>query len=78
MFSSTCATYGDHDNVVLDENTPQTPLNAYGASKRAVEDILKDFGASDGLNAVIFRYFNVAGAQTQRPRWGNSTSRRPI
>ena len=62
VFSSTCATYGDHDNVVLDENTPQTPLNAYGASKRAVEDILKDFGASDGLNAVIFRYFNVAGA----------------
>ncbi len=65
VFSSTCATYGDYDNVVLDENTPQTPLNAYGASKRAVEDILKDFGASDGLNAVIFRYFNVAGADPE-------------
>lgn len=62
VFSSTCATYGDHDGVVLDENTPQTPLNAYGASKRAIEDMLKDFGASDGLKAVIFRYFNVAGA----------------
>lgn len=62
VFSSTCATYGDHDGVVLDENTVQTPLNAYGASKRAIEDMLKDFGASDGLKAVIFRYFNVAGA----------------
>ncbi|MDK3016926.1 UDP-glucose 4-epimerase GalE [Pseudodonghicola flavimaris] len=62
VFSSTCATYGEHDNVVLDEDTPQEPLNAYGASKRAVEDILRDFGASHGLNAVIFRYFNVAGA----------------
>ena len=62
VFSSTCATYGDHDGVVLDENTPQTPLNAYGASKRAIEDMLKDFGASDGLKSVIFRYFNVAGA----------------
>ncbi|WP_417679199.1 UDP-glucose 4-epimerase GalE [Pseudodonghicola sp.] len=62
VFSSTCATYGEHDNVVLDENTPQEPLNAYGASKRAVEDILRDFGAAYGLNAVIFRYFNVAGA----------------
>ncbi|MCC5958540.1 MAG: UDP-glucose 4-epimerase GalE [Rhodobacteraceae bacterium] len=62
VFSSTCATYGDQDGVVLDELTPQLPLNAYGASKRAVEDILRNFGASHGLNAVIFRYFNVAGA----------------
>ncbi len=65
VFSSTCATYGEHDNVVLDENTAQVPLNAYGASKRAVEDILKDFGAAYGLRSVIFRYFNVAGADPE-------------
>ena len=65
VFSSTCATYGEHDNVVLDENTPQLPLNAYGASKRAVEDILKNFGAAYGLHSVIFRYFNVAGADPE-------------
>jgi UDP-glucose 4-epimerase len=34
VFSSTCATYGDRDGEVLDEDTPQAPLNAYGASKR--------------------------------------------
>ncbi|MBB3771014.1 UDP-glucose 4-epimerase [Angulomicrobium tetraedrale] len=62
VFSSTCATYGDHDGLLLDEDTPQRPLNAYGASKRAIEDMLRDFGASHGVNAVIFRYFNVAGA----------------
>jgi UDP-glucose 4-epimerase len=62
VFSSTCATYGEHDNVVLDETTDQHPLNAYGASKRAIEDILRDFEAAHGLRAVIFRYFNVAGA----------------
>lgn len=62
VFSSTCATYGDHDNVVLDENTPQHPLNAYGASKRAIEDILHEFEIAHGLRHVIFRYFNVAGA----------------
>lgn len=62
VFSSTCATYGDQDGVVLDENSAQMPLNAYGASKRAIEDMLTDFGASDGLQSVIFRYFNVAGA----------------
>ncbi len=65
VFSSTCATYGDQDNVVLDENTPQHPINAYGASKRAIEDILRDFEAAHGLRHVIFRYFNVAGADPE-------------
>ncbi len=65
VFSSTCATYGDHDNVVLDEETDQHPLNAYGASKRAIEDILRDFEVAHGLRHVIFRYFNVAGADPE-------------
>lgn len=62
VFSSTCATYGDQDNVVLDEHSEQHPINAYGASKRAIEDILRDFEAAHGLRHVVFRYFNVAGA----------------
>ncbi|MCB2134959.1 MAG: UDP-glucose 4-epimerase GalE [Rhodobacteraceae bacterium] len=62
VFSSTCATYGDHDGVVLNEDTPQLPINAYGKSKLAIEQMLGDFGASHGLRSVIFRYFNVAGA----------------
>lgn len=61
VFSSTCATYGDQDGVLLDETTPQQPLNAYGASKLAIEQMLANFGESHGLNHVIFRYFNVAG-----------------
>lgn len=65
VFSSTCATYGDQDNVVLDECSAQYPINAYGASKRAIEDILRDFEAAHGLQHVIFRYFNVAGADPE-------------
>jgi len=65
VFSSTCATYGDQDNVVLDEDSDQYPINAYGASKRAIEDILTDFEAAYGLRHVIFRYFNVAGADPE-------------
>jgi UDP-glucose 4-epimerase len=65
VFSSTCATYGDQDNVVLDEDSVQAPINSYGASKRAIEDILQNFGASHGLNHVIFRYFNVAGGDPE-------------
>ena len=62
VFSSTCATYGDHDGVTLTEDTPQKPLNAYGASKMAIEQMLVSFGHSHGLRHVIFRYFNVAGS----------------
>ena len=65
IFSSTCATYGDQDGVVLDEDTQQRPINAYGASKRAIEDVLSNFEAAFGLQHVIFRYFNVAGADPE-------------
>ena len=65
VFSSTCATYGDQDGVVLDEDTPQRPINAYGASKLAIEQMLGNFGESHGLRSVIFRYFNVAGADPE-------------
>ena len=65
VFSSTCATYGEQDNVVLNEHTPQEPLNAYGASKRAVEDMIRDFEGAYALKSVVFRYFNVAGADPE-------------
>ncbi|MDG1335449.1 MAG: UDP-glucose 4-epimerase GalE [Tateyamaria sp.] len=65
VFSSTCATYGYQDNVVLDENSAQHPINAYGASKRAIEDVLVAFQNAYGLRHVIFRYFNVAGADPE-------------
>lgn len=65
VFSSTCATYGEQDGVVLDENCAQRPINAYGASKLAIEEMLANFGASNGLKSVIFRYFNVAGADPE-------------
>jgi UDP-glucose 4-epimerase len=51
--------------VTLDENCVQEPINAYGASKRAIEDMLTNFGQSHGLRSVIFRYFNVAGGDPE-------------
>ncbi len=62
VFSSTCAVYGDQDGTTLDEGCERRPAGAYGATKRAVEDLLADFEAAHGLRHVIFRYFNVAGA----------------
>ncbi|TDL78185.1 UDP-glucose 4-epimerase GalE [Palleronia sediminis] len=64
VFSSTCAVYGDQDGIVLDETCALRPINAYGASKLAVEHMLRDFGAAHGMRSVAFRYFNVAGASS--------------
>lgn len=62
IFSSTCATYGDHGSRLLHEQTVQQPVNPYGSSKRAIEDLIRDHSVSHDLKYVIFRYFNVAGA----------------
>ena len=62
VFSSTCATYGIPQSVPIAEGDPQHPINPYGASKLMVERILSDFYRAYGLQSVIFRYFNAAGA----------------
>ena len=62
VFSSTCATYGNPLQTPITEEHPQNPINPYGRSKWMVEQILKDFTKAYGLEAVILRYFNAAGA----------------
>jgi UDP-glucose 4-epimerase len=62
VFSSTCAVYGQPDEVPISEDAPPRPSNAYGASKLAVDGMIGDFCIAHGLGAVSLRYFNVAGA----------------
>jgi UDP-glucose 4-epimerase len=62
VFSSTCAVYGQPDEVPISEQAPPRPVNAYGASKLAVDLTIRDFCVAHGLGAVSLRYFNVAGA----------------
>jgi UDP-glucose 4-epimerase len=62
VFSSTCAVYGQPDEVPIREDAPPRPANAYGASKLAVDGMIADFCVAHGLGAVSLRYFNVAGA----------------
>jgi UDP-glucose 4-epimerase len=62
VFSSTCAVYGQPDNIPIAETAPTRPTNAYGASKLAVDRMIGDFCLAHGLGAVSLRYFNVAGA----------------
>ena len=62
VFSSTCAVYGEPDEVPIPEDAPTRPINAYGASKLAVDSMIGQFCLAHGLGAVSLRYFNVAGA----------------
>jgi UDP-glucose 4-epimerase len=62
VFSSTCAVYGEPDAVPMDESIPTRPVNAYGNSKLAVDNMISDECRAHGLAAVSLRYFNVAGA----------------
>jgi len=62
VFSSTCATYGIPDGLPIGEDTPQRPINPYGASKLMVERMLADFDRAHGLKSMALRYFNAAGA----------------
>lgn len=62
VFSSTCAVYGQPDEVPIPETAPTRPTNAYGRSKLAVDWMIGDFCQAHGLGAVSLRYFNVAGA----------------
>jgi UDP-glucose 4-epimerase len=62
VFSSTCAVYGQPDEVPIAETAATRPTNAYGRSKLAVDWMISDFCRGHGFGAVSLRYFNVAGA----------------
>ena len=62
VFSSTCAVYGEPSEVPISEAAELRPINAYGASKLAVDQMIGQFCVAHGLGAVSLRYFNVAGA----------------
>lgn len=62
IFSSTCATYGLAETEFLNEESPTSPINPYGRSKRMVEQMIDDCFKIHGLEYIILRYFNVAGA----------------
>ncbi len=62
VFSSTCATYGEPEEVPIHEGVPTAPVNSYGNSKLAVDRMIADECAAHGLGAISLRYFNVAGA----------------
>lgn len=62
IFSSTAAVYGHPDEDVIREDHPTRPINPYGRTKLAVEQMLGDYAKAYGIDSVALRYFNAAGA----------------
>ena len=62
-FSSSATLYGLPEQVPVAENAPVQPINPYGFTKAAVEQMLKDLSGSEpGWRIARLRYFNPVGA----------------
>ncbi|MBN1976914.1 MAG: SDR family oxidoreductase [Anaerolineae bacterium] len=61
VFASSCAIYGDNDDLPLAETALPRPLSPYAASKLAGETYCQVFSSAYDLPTVCLRYFNVYG-----------------
>jgi UDP-glucose 4-epimerase len=66
VFSSTCAIYGEPEQIPISEDHPQQPTNPYGWSKLFMEHIMESYERAYGLKFVALRYFNACGATADR------------
>ena len=63
VFSSSCSVYGQSDTMPVHEKMMlQKAESPYGNTKQIGEEILEDVVHIAGINAIVLRYFNPAGA----------------
>lgn len=61
IFASSCAVYGDPEQLPIREDHPLSPLSPYGQSKRTGEHYLELYRRLYGLSYTALRYANVYG-----------------
>lgn len=61
IFSSSAAVYGDEPTLPKNENSIVQPISPYGLEKSIGEQYMKIYSDVYGIEAVVFRYFNVYG-----------------
>ncbi|OQX93944.1 MAG: UDP-glucose 4-epimerase GalE [Tenericutes bacterium 4572_104] len=64
VFSSSAATYGEHDVMPITEEYETLPTNPYGQTKLMMEQMMKWADYAHDIHYVSLRYFNVAGASS--------------
>jgi UDP-glucose 4-epimerase len=62
IFSSTAAVYGIPEKTPITEDSPTKPINPYGQTKLAVEEMCHYQSLTGKLAYVSLRYFNACGA----------------
>lgn len=63
IFSSTAAVYGTPTTMLpVKESNDVSPVNPYGESKLAFENVLHWYSVAYNINYIALRFFNVAGA----------------
>jgi UDP-glucose 4-epimerase len=62
VFSSTAAVYGMPQKVPITEDAPKDPINPYGQTKLAVEQMCRYQSEASKLRFACLRYFNACGA----------------
>jgi len=65
VFSSTCSVYGVPPSLPVAEDAPTLPVNVYGRTKLAAENLFADLARADVLDVALLRYFNAAGADSE-------------
>lgn len=61
VFASSCAIYGDSENLPLSESEPPRPMSPYAVSKLTDETYAKVFSEIFGFSSTALRFFNVFG-----------------
>jgi UDP-N-acetylglucosamine 4-epimerase len=77
VYASSCAVYGDSEELPLSEDRLSRPLSPYAATKAANEMYALSFARSFGSEIIGLRYFNIFGRRQDPngayaaviPRW---------
>jgi UDP-glucose 4-epimerase len=67
IFASSAAVYAPTDGPCIEDATPLRPLEVYGESKVAAEQLVGAFYEQTGISATIVRLFNAIGRNETNP-----------